>query len=164
MKQFLVFVFLFFLCSYVFGQTFVQLERSGSLKVKRYYIGDELTFQLNGENYWYVETIQDILLKDNLILFSNRGVKPEEITAIKSFKNRRWSNAWGINLYVFGLGWGGFSLLGPLAGIPLSNLAWAVPVVAWTTGFLIQKIFKSKKLKIGTKRRLRLMSLDFIGP
>ncbi len=164
MKRILLCLALFLSLANVFGQRFVQLEKSGSLRISKFYIGDEITFRLGTEKYWYTETIQDLLIDDNIILFTHRGVKPEDISAIRSFRNRGWSRAWGLKLYVFGTAWGGFSLLGPFAGIPLTSLAWIVPATSIVTGFIIQKLFKSRTLKIGKKRRLRMMNLNFYGP
>ncbi len=165
MKHFLLF-FLFITTTPLIGQKFVQIEKYGSAKVKKYYIGDQLTFRIKAfGKAWLTETIEDIYLADNMILFNNRIVKLQDITAIRSYKRSQWSGPLAKKLYVFGLAWGGFSLLGTLAGVPLTWTAAIVPGTAFATGFLLQKIFKHKTYKLGKRRWLRILNMDqSLGP
>ncbi|MFT5164844.1 MAG: hypothetical protein ACI8P3_000067 [Saprospiraceae bacterium] len=149
----------------VYGQKFLQMEKYGSLKVKKYYLGDEITYQINGDKTWYTETIQDLIIEENIILLANRYLKISDIKTIKSFKSREWSKRTGIQLYGFAGAWILFSVGGALASD--WELRWDTAIIAGTaivTGFLIQKIFKSKKYKIGKKRKLRMLDITMIKP
>ena len=152
---------LFFLgASSVFAQKILQIEKYGNPKARKYFIGDEITYQLKGEKDWFTETIEDIILSENAVLFTHHLVKIEDIGAIKTYKNRRWSKSLGQNLYLFGGSWVFFSLIGPLVDWPITKAIYIVPAIAVVTGWLIQKIFKSKTYKLGKKRKLRLLDLN----
>jgi len=150
--------------SSLFGQKFVQMEKYGTLKVKRYYIGETLTFRLEGDKYWYTDVITDILPDDGLIVFANRAVKVKDITFLKSFHNAAWSKGLAMKLYIFAGSWLVFNFGGLPLGWTLSALTWQVPVVAVATGFIIRILFKSRKYKIGKRRWLRLLDLSMVKP
>jgi hypothetical protein len=143
------------------AQKFIQMEKYGSAKVKKYYIGDELTYKLREyPNDWTTGVIEDIILAENLVVFTNRAVKLGEITDIRSFKPVRWSVPLAKNLYRFGVSWGVFSLLGPLVDTPITWAAAIVPASAFVTGFLIKRIFKQRTYRLGKRRWLRMLDMD----
>lgn len=162
-----LFLFTFGLSSPLIAQKFFQMEKIGSLKVKKYYVGDQLTFQIKEyPNVWLTESIEDIYQEENMILFSDRAVKLDEIVKIR--RKKKWSKGIGNNLYRFGIAWAGFSLLGTLGGVPLTWAAAIVPASSFVAGFLIKNLFKHRTYRIGKKRRLRILDLDrkifFQGP
>lgn len=144
------------------AQKILQLERFGSAKVKKFYIGDELTYRVKGDKTWYTGTIQNLIIEENIILFENRFIKLENITILR--ERQGWSQKLGNQLYFFALSWLGFSSAGTLVGW---EFRWDTVIIAGSavaTGWLIKKIFKYKKYKIGKKRRLRLLDLTLIKP
>ena len=146
----------------VLSQKVLQMEKYGKLKTTKYFIGDKLVFQLKGDDYWYHETIQDIYVNENTILFTNRVIKVDQIVAIKSYKNRNWSRNISTSAYVVSGTFVGLSLLAKAANVgELSRATINLPGVTIIAGWLIRKIFKSRKYKIGNKRRLRLLDLNF---
>lgn len=162
-----LFGLIFFLaCThFLFGQKFLQMEKYGSLKVKKYYIGDDITYQVAGDKTWYTETIQDLIIDENILLLANRYVKITDIAKIKSFKSAKWSKRFGNQLYVFAGAWVFLSAAGSLT--PEWELRWDTAIIAGSaivTGFLIQQIFKSKKYKIGKKRKLRMLDITMTKP
>ncbi len=155
-----------FLCSVFLStalcQKVLQMEKYGKLKTKKYFIGEELVFQLKGDDYWYHETIQDLYVDEHTILFTNRVIKVDQIVAIKSYKNRAWSRGVSTNAYVASGAFVGLSLLGKaLDYSDLNRATIIIPGVTVIVAWLIRKIFKSKKYKIGKKRKLRLLDLNF---
>lgn len=168
MRLSLLFLFSFLGLVSLHAQKFLQIERVGSFKVKRYYQGEEVTFRIAGDDYWYTEEIVDIMIPEDVILFTHRMIKVSDISHIRSFKPRRWSKPMGQQLYNFGLGWIVFSLGDALFGNPITRAIIEVPLVAGLTGFLIQKLFRHRTFKMGKKRRLRILDLTFtrgpIGP
>lgn len=163
MRLLLLIVFLSCLISSpVIAQKVLQMEKYGKLKTKKYFIGQDLVFQLNGKKDWYHETIQDILVDEKLILFPTRIVKLEDITAIKSFKNRGWSRGLSNNAYVASGAFVGLSLFTTAIGYwELSPASIIIPGVTVVVAWIIRKIFKSRTYKIGKKRKLRLLDLNF---
>ena len=143
------------------GQKVLQIEKYGKAKTIKYYIGESLQFQLNGDrSYWYEDVMQDILVEEGIVVFGNRAVKVESISALKSGNKRRWLNNFGNSLYVFGIGWAFFSLADLLVGGQLTWAAAIVPATAFALGWIIRKIGRPRTYKIGKKRRLRLLNLS----
>ena len=150
------------LTHFLFGQKFLQIEKYGSLKIEKYYIGDDLSYQLSGDKTWYAGTIQDLIVDENIILFADRYIKLGDIRTIRKY--RRWSQSIGNQLFIFAGSWLFFSAAGTLVGW---ELRWDTAIIAGSamaTGWLIKKIFKYKKYKIGKKRRLRMLDITMIKP
>ena len=67
------------------AQKVLQLEKSGSPKVDKFFIGQEFTFSLKEDpKYYFTETIQDIKVEEGLVLFSYRVVRMEDFASIKN--------------------------------------------------------------------------------
>jgi len=144
------------------AQKVLQMEKRGKIKTKKYYLGEEITFQLKGGSDWYTDVMVDIKVEEEIIVFSERFVKVKDIKTIKSYKNARLVNSAEKGLYSFGTGWLLFSLGGALVtGEPLNDLTWKVPVASAGLGFLIKKLFYTRKYRIGKRRRLRVLDLSF---
>ncbi len=161
------FTYLLFLSLFLFSsipteaQKVLQMEKRGKIKTKKFQLGEELTFRLKDSKEWRTDVMIDIIVKEKLIVFAGGMVKVDDIKKIKSLKNARTAIVTERSLYSFGLSWLLFSLGGTLAGEPLNDLAWKVPVTSVGLGFLIRKIFYSRKYKIGKKRKLRVLDLSF---
>ncbi|MEM9820601.1 MAG: hypothetical protein AAF985_05995 [Bacteroidota bacterium] len=145
------------------GQKVLQMEKYGKAKTKKYFIGDVLTYQLEGDDLWYTEVIQDILVEEESLLFPSRLIPIDQIRKIKSFKNRRWSRALGTSLFLFSGGFMGLSLIAAATtSFTLGTNFWLFPAIAVPLGFLVRWIFKSKTYKLGKKRKLRVLDLNVI--
>lgn len=145
------------------AQKVLQLETYGNLKkTRKYYVGDEVTYQIKGEQFWYTLPIERIIEAENIIVFRDRFVKIDQIAALKSFHNRARSQRLGNSLQVFGIAWSGFSLAGSVAVDEYSYRKGdaITTATALTLGQLIKWIFKAKKYKIGRKYRLRTLDLS----
>jgi hypothetical protein len=162
MKTSYLILFFFFLSVIpASAQKVLQMEKRGDVKTKKHYLGEELTFQLKGGSDWYTDVMIDIKVEEDIIVFSERFVKVGDIKTIKTYKNARFANRMEKSLYSFGAAWLLFSLGGALAGEPLNDLAWQVPAASAGLGFLIKKIFYTRKYRIGKRRRLRALDLSF---
>lgn len=158
-------ILLFFLClvTGLSAQKVLQLETYGNIKkTRKYYIGDEMTYQLKGDDLWYTLAIERIIVEENIVVFKDRFIKLEQIRAIKSFHNRGWSQRIGTSLNVFGIAWSVFALGGSIAN---ENFSYRkgdaiTSATALTLGQLIKWTFKSKKYKTGKKYRLRVLDLS----
>jgi len=146
------------------GQKFVQMETQGRVKVKKFYVGDEITFSLKGDDeFWYTETIDDVLVEENLIVLNGRAVKVGDITAIRSYKGRAFSKSLSNKLFFFSGTWFGYSLIAAALGAaPLTGATAVIGGTAVGLGILIRLLFKKRTWKIGKRRRLRLMNLNFM--
>ena len=146
------------------AQKFMQMEKRGSTKVKRYFPGDDIIIKTKDQpNEWQDAVIFDILVDENLLhLGSGALINIDDIIAIKSKKGAAWSKAIATKFYIFSASWSGLSLLATLASWPLT---WSTTIIAGgaiVTGWLIHTIFKSRTYKVGKgeKRRLRLLDLS----
>lgn len=162
MKIIYLLLFLFaFSISPTQAQKVLQIEKRGKVKTKKINVGEELTYRLKGSSEWNTEVITDIKVEEGLLVFSNQFVKVSDIRTIKSYKTARMANNAEKSLYSFGAAWLLFSLGGTLAGEPLNDLTWQVPVSSALLGFTIKKLFSTRKYRIGKRRRLRLLDLSF---
>lgn len=159
--SYLLLFFFFFSVLPTQAQKVLQMEKRGKVKTKKYYLGEELTFKLKGDKDWYTDVMIDIKVEEEIIVFSERFVKVSDIKTIKSYKNARFANRTEKSLYSFGAAWLLFSLGGTLVGEPLNDLTWKVPAASVGLGFLIKKLFYTRKYRIGKKRRLRVLDLSF---
>jgi hypothetical protein len=154
----LSFLLAFIFC---FGQKYVQVETVNRLKVKRFTIGTELTFQLKGKDQpWYTRTITGIVPEQNIILFDNEMVK---IQNIQFFRFQRvFLQGFAKQLYRFGVAWVAYGAIADVFDqYTLKKSDGYVAATAIASGFLLQKGFKYKYTRFGRRKRLRLIDLSF---
>ncbi|MEK7257233.1 MAG: hypothetical protein AAB316_20940 [Bacteroidota bacterium] len=160
---------LFFLLAFAdlaAGQKFLQLEKVHSPRTRKFFTGDEITFQLKG-GQWYTRVIEDISYEEGLVVFANGHAKVEDITAFRSFKNKRWSKPIGNQLINFAIAWAGFALITAAVDDEeeYSKSDAFVSGTAAGMGLLVKGLFKKRtfqlsKNKKGEAKRWRLRVLD----
>ena len=160
--------FILFFLSVVFltsvqSQKILQIEKVNSLKSIRYFVGDEITYKLKSDpDYWYTEIISDVIPQDSIVILQIGYVHLKEIAEIKVTDARKWSVLIGNKLVQFGLSWGFWSVVGgTFSSTPIGWAALTVPLVSAGVGSIIKFLFKSKRHKIGKRKRLRLLDLSF---
>lgn len=160
----------FLLCSvFTSAQVVLQMEKYGTPKTKKFYIGQKITYLLNGQTEWFDGTIDDLITDRNLVVFDKRYTKLEDIAGIRTYQNRGWSRAAAGSLYTFGLAWTGFSLVSSLVKVDPPDIndpyTWGDVGVAGVSiglGYLVQRMFRHNTYKFGKKRRLRLVDLTVV--
>lgn len=143
------------------GQTVLQLERSGRVKTVKYGIGTVLDYRLNGQKEWYAGEIVRLIPDEKIIVFPNRYVRLEEMAGLRFDSPSRWSKPMGRNLYIFGASWSAFSL-GASIFDKNDPYTWgdaAVTATAGATGWLIQRLFRYKTIRLNQRKRLRILLL-----
>ena len=160
---------IFLLCCCFFpllltAQKVMQLEKYGKVKAQKFFIGDEITYQLVDDDYWRTAAITDINPENNYILLDERLVSINKIIGLKSFKNQGWSKGIGQQLNRFALGWIVFGLADKFIFDGAREASWGLILIPAGTGlisgWLLPRIFKERILKIGKKRKLRLLDLN----
>jgi hypothetical protein len=139
------------------------MEKYGTLKTKRYYMGDKMTYRLINDKTWYQAKLEDIRVEDNIVIFNNRYVELKEIMAIKTYHNRAWSQKIGGSLMVFGTSWSLFAAGGMLVDNDRFAYRWSDAAVTSTSilsGLLIRQLFKSNTYKMGKRKWLRLLNIN----
>lgn len=170
MRYTLTIILLLLLSDVSFGQKFLQLERVHSPKTKKYFPGDEITFQMvNGQ--WYTRVIDDISYEQKLVLFAQGAVHVDSIMALRSFKRKRVSKSLGNQLYNFAVAWTVFSLVASAVDDEDTYSRGDVAVAATSigTGFLLQKLFRQRTFRMeknsrgeAKKWRLRVLDLEVV--
>ena len=148
------------------GQLFLQLERAGSLKVKKYPQGTDIQFKTKAyPDYWQNGKIYQIIPEEQSVVFSDRITYLRDYTHFRF--QRSWPNALGTNLTRFGVSW--FAFAGLLTGLSevgaLENPfnfgtdTVIIGASALVTGYLTKKLFTTVTRKINGKNRLRIIDL-----
>lgn len=166
MKLFYITTILFVLfvltAASVCAQKVLILEKRGTTKTKRFYEGDEITYRIKGEKVWETSTIVEMIPKENILVLDRIYVKVDEIEALLKVKNQRVANGLSTQLYVFGTAWAAYTAIDDLV-VSKRKTDWeAAAYVSGTSfvlGTLLRLLPKTKTLKIGKKRRLRLLDL-----
>lgn len=147
------------------AQKVLQIEKRNSSKTEKIKIGNQIIYKIKNDDIWYEATIEDISPDEGYLILHNRVVNVEDITALKSYKNRDWSRSLSDKLYKFAASWIVFGLADyfifnqSVARITLPLLL--IPAgTAVGVGWMIRKIFAEKVYKIGRKYRLRLLDLE----
>lgn len=152
------------LCSLTLtAQKVVQIERYGRAKTTKIPLGEEITYRLKGDDAWHTRVIEDINVEQGLIVSVDRYIKIADIEALRY--SRGWPKAVGKQLFWLGAGWSLYGVIGNLAdGNPDTNYRWgdaAVTGTAWGLSLLLPKVFKYRKIKMGERRRLRAVDINF---
>ena len=137
------------------GEKYIQLEKYGSAKVKKYRVGAELTFFVNGE--WRTEYIENVISKDSIIVFTNGYSK---VTEIEKLSISSWRQRFFLTqkkaLIAFGGAWAFYSLFDP--DNYKTNYIFSGSII--TSGFLLGTLAKPKIIRLKKKKhRLRLMEI-----
>lgn len=148
----------------LFSQKVLQIEKYGKAKTEKIFIGQPLTFQIQelGEPVWYTAVVEDLFVKDSVVLLGPRYIHIKNIEALKY--DRGWTKVANRSLLTFGLSWSGFAFIGTLTdNDPNTSYRWSDAAVTGTSVLLalaIPKVFGTRKIKLGKRRRLRMLNLN----
>ncbi len=163
MRISLLFLFFLFSIGMASAQKVLQIEKYGKAKTQKIYVGDEITYKLYDDDFWYTHVIQDIDVDKDLLVFKDRYVDIKNIEKIRW--ELRWSKGVRSSLYLFGAGWSASALIGTLTdGNPDTNYRWSDAIVtgtSWLLGWIVPKIFRYKTYRFGKRKRLRVLDLTF---
>lgn len=143
-------------CSTATAQKILKLYHGK--KALEYNIGDELHFQLEGQDFFYTFEIKDLDHGSQSILFPTGLVKVKDIVAIKSYKNYRTANIFSKMFYTFGTSWVGFSVFDILyRGSDLRQVAGDALIVGSTSfvaGYLLKRYWATRTYELGNDENL----------
>lgn len=147
------------------AQQFLDLEYSNRINPYRYNIGDSFTYQTKDDGIWYTASILDLHRSSGSIYLDNTLIKIEDITKVRTFRNRGWSKTVGVTILTFGASWLFYSAVGSLVdgNENPSNVDWKQSLLIGGTsavvGFGIQIPFRHETHRLGKKRRLRIVDI-----
>lgn len=154
------------LCGYshsISAQKFLQLEKRNSLKTMRFNIGDEITFRTKqGGKDWYTRAIWDLDREQGQLFLNNTIIKLEDITHVRTHKNRSWSKTIARTLQTNALTWVAYNGVDNLV---YDGGDWGTTLVVAGASALIsiplELIFKWERHNVKTRKRLRIMDITF---
>lgn len=145
------------------AQKFLQLERSGTLKVERFAIGEPLRFKLADDNVgWYSRYIEDLNPQGQLVMLGDGWYGPTAIHAIWLYRKRTWPTIVGVAMQA-----GGASMvLGDVyntirgEGYRTEN-GWEFGLVNIAIGTGLRALLSPIRHTLGPRKRLRVVDLTF---
>ncbi|MEO6132156.1 MAG: hypothetical protein ABIQ02_09930 [Saprospiraceae bacterium] len=159
----LVFLFSISFFSFLSGQKFLIIERSGTPRTKRFTVFDEITFQLKDDDKgWYQRQILDLNADAQLILLGDTWIPISDITRIRMSNQRLL-----VSILGGALQGGGISMmLGDawytIRGKPeytQGGLEFGLVNIA--VGTAIRLLWGPIKYSLGNKTRLRVIDVTF---
>ncbi len=155
----LVFLVLCFSPDIFFAQKFIQLEKANKARTIKFYAGEEITYRLKSDTDWFTATITDVQMDSQRVALDLKYLPVGDIAAIR-LQYPGILRSLGPSFMIFGASWGGFSLIG--AAFDDYKLTAGTAIVTGTglaSGFILHQIFKSKKIKLNERRRLRAVEV-----
>lgn len=165
MRIVLSLLLLFFFSCHSFGQKILQIETYGKARTEKLFIGQGITYQLKDSEDWHYVVIEDLLVDQQLIQTVRGYLKLSDIGALR--RERGWSQAAKVSLMTFGAGWSLFGIIGYATdGNPDTKYSAGDAIFSASTiasGWLIGKLFKYKKIKLGKRKNLRMIEIPIEG-
>jgi hypothetical protein len=147
------------------AQVVLYVEIMTEQKPIKYYEGQSLMFKTKDfPEDWQQITIKRLMDTEKIILSDGGMIKLADITEIR--RTRPWATVTGYMLQTFGVAWFGF---GGLAHFTTDSFdfgmdTFVIGTTAIASGWLIRKLFKFKRYKIGKKVRLKILDLSWPEP
>ena len=146
------------------AQKILQMDMNKFGGRQQFLVGDELEFQLDGQNDWYKYKITDLDREKQEIIFDEIRVPVSRITKLVVIrkKTRSATYAFSSMFGVFGLTWTGYAIYGLIVASPaVGPITFLVGGIALVTGGILYlaKFLWKRKYKINEKRRLRIIDI-----
>ena len=147
------------------GQKVLQLEKAGTAHTTKIQIGETITFKLrNDQTGWYERTIFDIYPETGHLNLEGTEIHIDSIAKLR-FKERPFIPAilgttlqgGGANMILFEISRG--TIWDKDRAIDKNTLVAGVANIG--VGTLLRKLFRHRKFKLGNRKRLRLLEINF---
>ena len=158
--RFLLFLLLGgFLSTGLSAQKFLQLEKANRARTTKFYAGQEITYRLKGKTEWYTSSITDVQMDSQRVALDLKYLPVSDIEAVQ-LEYPGLLRSLGPSFMIFGASWAGFSLIGAAFDNYKLNAGTAIVTGSGLAlGFTLHQIFKSKRVKMGERRRLRAVEV-----
>ena len=146
-------------------QIVLQLEKTNSAKTRKFVRGDAFEYRTTDDPDWQVGRLEQLVPEENLVVFQNRMVGLDQITAIRHRGPQRWSKPAGGSLIAFGATWGILSVISGAIDPENDPLEVSDAVVAGGSaalGYAIMHLFRYRRIPLGGRYRLRLLDLRVV--
>jgi hypothetical protein len=149
----------------VFAQKRLYLDNGRKPQKLRWGIGAEIHFKLKGDEknaVWYEETIKDIDIERNWLVFDTWHCALDSIEAVRDPNAKRWIIGLGKGLQGFGISGAGYGSMALLFKREGGKELLSASIIAYPVGWLMTKIRPYRTYKIG--KRTRLWKTDLTLP
>ncbi|MCB0686886.1 MAG: hypothetical protein KDC53_10180 [Saprospiraceae bacterium] len=161
MTKILYLILFLFIANASWSQKALLLERVGTLKTRKYFVGETLVYKLkNDRKHWLEEVIVDLDLDAGYILFENRTIPIDDIFAIQIRDAGRGARILSTLLTTFSYSWGFWSLVSLAFGDALTPFTIGVGLGSFLIGKLLRVAF-FKTYRLNERKRLRMIDLTF---
>jgi hypothetical protein len=145
------------------AQKVLQIERYGSMKTRKFHIGDELTFSLRAEpRQYYTRTIQDLYPEGGTIQFVGGAIQAADIAAIRFTGSNRWAKNLSNGILSFTGVWVLYSILDTLINSRApTRFQYIVGGSALGAAGILGWLIPERVVRFGDRRRLRILDLTF---
>jgi hypothetical protein len=144
-----------------YAQKALLLEKEGTLKTKKFYIGEKLIYKLKHDTkHWLDEVIIELDLESGTIFFENRTVNIKEICAVQIRDGGNFMRKLSAVLTTFSYSVGFWSLVSLAFDDPVTSAWIGIGLGSYVTGQLLRITF-FKTYKLSQRKRLRLIDLTF---
>jgi hypothetical protein len=152
----------FLLTSNLQSQVYLQLERFNNPKALKFGISDKLEYKLKEyPDQWKTDYILDLKADEQLLVFEHSYYHLQDLKAIRL----RYPAIKGIGtkLMQFGGVWYVFGGLGTvtISDYTMSQRELVIGAGFAATGFLLKSLFYKKTVRVGKRKRLRVVDLRF---
>lgn len=147
------------------AQVVLYMEIMTEEKPIKYYEGQNLMFKHKDyPDEWQSIKLERIMDEEKIILYDGGMLNLSDIKEIR--RSRPWATALGYSLQTFGVVWFGY---GGLAHLFADSFSFGVDTfvigsTALVSGWLLRKLFRFKKYKIGRTTRLKILDLSWPEP
>jgi len=147
------------------AQRVLQMETRGKIEAEKFYIGDEISVQLNTDNFYRHSYILDVYPEKNEVEFDFGIINIDEIVALRTPRQLKRGANWRRALLIPGLS---FILYTPLEFIYRDEPNWRIILFGGAIaalGIVLKPVFdKFSKHNIGKRKRLRVLDLSLPEP
>lgn len=143
------------------AQVILLLEDMTEVRPYTYYVGSKITVKtVDYPEEWQTIRITKLLDESSTIVYDGGLLNTSEIISVR--RNSILGQTVGYTLQAFGAAWTVFGVLGSVFGDSEYDVGTAlIGVVSFATGWVIRKYMSSKKYKIGSKNRLKILDVSF---
>ena len=147
-----------------FCQKAIVLEAGGIVNTKKIFVGETLMYKLKEHHrYWLKETILDINIESQYILFENRTVHIDEIHSVRFTDGTKFIRTLSSIFTFFSYSIGFWSIIATLDGNPPGGNELKIMAGSFLLGKLLKfAFFKTHRIK--GRKRLRLIDITFYQP
>jgi hypothetical protein len=145
------------------AQRYLLVETANRAQTLKIQEGSTLTYRMQGESDWLTGKIVELRADQQLVAIDNYYLDIRKVDALR--QTRPWALPTGVMLTTFGAAWSGFALIGKATdGNPDTRYEARDAVISGVSlgvGLAIGRLLRHKVLKLGDRRRLRIVDVSF---